>query len=59
MGLYLVSNLGSTAADLLACVALVPLLGYSGFYYASFFSAPFGFLLATLCLWIGSRRAAV
>ena len=59
MGLYLVSNLGSTAADLLACVALVPLLGYSGFYFASFFSAPFGFLLATLCLWIGSRRAAV
>ena len=59
MGLYLASNMGGTAADLLACVILVPLLGYSGFYFASFFSAPFGFLLATLCLWIGSRRAAV
>ena len=59
MGLYLASNMGGTAADLLACVILVPLLGYSGFYFASFFSAPFSFLLATLFLRIGSRRAAV
>ena len=58
MGLYLASNIGGTAADLLTCAILVPLLGYSGFYFASFFSAPFSFLLATLFLRIGSRRAA-
>ena len=46
MGLYLASNLGGTALDLLACVLLVPLWGYSGFYLASFVSAPAGFLLA-------------
>ena len=58
MGLYLASNIGSTAFDLVACVLLVPALGYSGFYMASFFSAPFGFLLATVLLRVGSRRAA-
>lgn len=58
MGLYLASNMGGTAADLLACVILVPLLGYSGFYFASFFSAPFSFLLATVFVRIGSRQAA-
>ena len=46
MGLYLASNLGGTALDLLACVLLVPLWGYSGFYLARFVSAPAGFLLA-------------
>ena len=34
MGLYLASNLGGTAIDLLACGLLVPLCGYSGFYLA-------------------------
>ena len=58
MGLYLISNIGGTAADLLACVLLVPALGYSGFYLASFFSAPFSFLLATVLLRIGSKGAA-
>ena len=58
MGLYLISNIGGTAADLLACVVLVPALGYSGFYLASFFSAPFSFLLATVLLRIGSKGAA-
>lgn len=57
MGLYLASNIGGTAADLLACIILVPAMGYSGFYMASFFSAPFSFLLATLLLQVGSRRA--
>ena len=58
MGLYLASNLGGTALDLLACVLLVPLWGYSGFYLASFVSAPAGFLLAAGLARAGARRAA-
>lgn len=58
MGLYLASNLGGTAIDLLACVLLVPLCGYSGFYLASFVSAPAGFLLAAALVRAGARRLA-
>ena len=58
MGLYLASNLGGTAIDLLACVLLVPLCGYSGFYLASFVSAPAGFLLAAVLVRAGARQAA-
>ena len=58
MGLYLASNLGGTAIDLLACVLLVPLCGYSGFYLASFVSAPAGFLLAAGLARAGARQAA-
>ena len=58
MGLYLASNLGGTAIDLLACVLLVPLCGYSGFYLASFVSAPAGFLLAAGLARAGVRQAA-
>ena len=58
MGLYLASNLGGTAIDLLACVLLVPLWGYSGFYLASFVSAPAGFLLAAGLARAGARQAA-
>ena len=58
MGLYLASNLGGTAIDLLACGLLVPLCGYSGFYLASFVSAPAGFLLAAVLVRAGARQAA-
>lgn len=58
MGLYLASNLGGTAADLLACLALVPLCGYSGFYLASFVSAPASFLLAAGLARAGAKRSA-
>ena len=58
MGLYLASNLGGTAIDLLACILLVPLWGYSGFYLASFVSAPAGFLLAAGLARAGARQAA-
>ena len=58
MGLYLASNLGGTAIDLLACILLVPLCGYSGFYLASFVSAPAGFLLAAGLARAGVRQAA-
>ena len=57
MGLYLASNLGGTAADLLACLALVPLCGYSGFYLASFVSAPASFLLAAGLARAGAKRS--
>ena len=58
MGLYLASNLGGTAADLLACLVLVPLCGYSGFYLASFVSAPASFLLAAGLARAGAKRSA-
>ena len=58
MGLYLASNLGGTAIDLLACILLVPLWGYSGFYLASFVSATAGFLLAAGLARAGARQAA-
>lgn len=45
-------------AGALACVLLVPLWGYSGFYLASFVSAPAGFLLAAGLARAGARRAA-
>ena len=56
MGRYLASNMGVTAVDLLACVLLVPRLGYSGFYIASFISAPLGFLAACLLVRTGAPR---
>ena len=58
MGRYLASNLGGTAADLLACLVLVPLCGYSGFYLASFVSAPASFLLAAGLARAGAKRSA-
>ncbi len=58
MALYLASNIGNIAIDLLACVLLVPRLGYDGFYMATWFSAPLGFLLAAVLNRAGARRAA-
>ena len=46
MGLYLVSNLGQIALNLLACVILVPRIGFAGFWMSSWISAPIGLLLA-------------
>ena len=46
MGLYLASNLGQIALNLLACVILVPRIGFAGFWMSSWISAPIGMLLA-------------
>ena len=46
MGLYLASSLGQIALNLLACVILVPRIGFAGFWMSSWISAPIGMLLA-------------
>ena len=46
MGLYLASSLGQIALDLLACIILVPRIGFAGFWMSSWISAPIGMLLA-------------
>lgn len=46
MGLYLASSLGQIALNLLACVILVPRIGFAGFWMSSWISAPIGLLLA-------------
>ena len=48
MGLYLASNLGQIALNLLACVILVPRIGFAGFWMSSWISAPIGMLLAAV-----------
>ena len=48
MGLYLASNLGQIALNLLACVILVPRIGFAGFWMSSWISAPVGMLLAAV-----------
>lgn len=48
MGLYLASNLGQIALNLLACVILVPRIGFAGFWMSSWISAPIGMLLAAM-----------
>lgn len=45
MGLYLASSLGQIALNLLACVILVPRIGFAGFWMSSWISAPIGMLL--------------
>ena len=42
MGLYLASSLGQIALNLLACVILVPRIGFAGFWMSSWISAPIG-----------------
>ena len=39
MGLYLASNLGQIALNLLACVILVPRIGFAGFWMSSWHPA--------------------
>lgn len=46
MGLYLVSNLGQIAINILSCAILVPRVGFNGFWMASYISAPAGLVLA-------------
>ena len=48
MGLYLASSLGQIALNLLACVILVPRIGFAGFWMSSWISAPIGMLLAAM-----------
>lgn len=48
MGLYLASSLGQIALNLLACVILVPRIGFAGFWMSSWISAPIGMLLAAV-----------
>jgi putative MATE family efflux protein len=47
MKLYLVSNLAPTLLGMVASLVLVPRLGYAGFYWASYLSAPLSLALAT------------
>lgn len=46
MGLYLASNLGQIGLNLVACVLLVPRIGFAGFWLSTWISAPLGTLLA-------------
>lgn len=46
MGLYLASNIGQIALNLLCCVLLVPRMGYAGFWLSTCISAPAGLALA-------------
>ncbi|MDE6675867.1 MAG: hypothetical protein K2K19_13840, partial [Acetatifactor sp.] len=46
MGLYLISSLLPTGINIACCLIFVPKLGYSGFYWSTFVSAPFSLLLA-------------
>ena len=48
MGRYLASSLAQIAVSMSACLALVPRLGFDGFYLASYLAAPFGLALASL-----------
>ncbi len=48
MALYLLSNVSTIAANLLACVILVPRVGFAGFYLSSFISS--GYSLVCSCM---------
>ena len=55
MGLYLVSNLGQIALNLLCCVILVPLVGFNGFWLSTWVSYPAGLLLAYVLVKVSAQ----
>ncbi len=55
MGLYLVSNIGQILINVIACVILVPIVGFNGFWISTWISCPIGLLLATVLNKIGEK----
>ena len=47
MSLFLVSSMSALGLNILSCLALVPRVGFPGFYLAPYISTPLGLLLAT------------
>lgn len=55
MGLYLISNLGQIGINVIACIILVPMIGFNGFWISTWISAPIGLLLAIFLSKIGEK----
>jgi len=47
MTLYLASSTAALTSNILACLALVPRVGFPGFYLATYISTPLGLLFST------------
>lgn len=56
MALYLASSTAALATNILACLALVPRMGFSGFCLAPYISTPLGLLLSTALVRISKRE---
>ena len=56
MGLYLISNLGQIGINVIACIILVPMVGFNGFWISTWISAPIGLVLAIFLNKIGENN---
>lgn len=56
MGLYLISNLGQIGINVIACLILVPMIGFNGFWISTWISSPIGLLLAIFLNKIGENN---
>ena len=56
MTLYLASSTAALASNILACLALVPRVGFPGFYLATYISTPLGLLFSTALVRLSNRE---
>lgn len=57
MTLYLASSTAALASNILACLALVPRVGFPGFYLATYISTPLGLLFSTALVRLSNRES--